>query len=43
MLRAVAATAPGQPSPTPIEQFLGAHPAALFRKDAQTKFGEFRP
>jgi catalase len=29
MLRAVAATAPGQPSPTPIEQFLGAHPSAL--------------
>lgn len=29
MLRAVAATAPGQPSPTPIEKFLGAHPAAL--------------
>jgi catalase len=29
MLRAIAATAPGQPSPTAIEQFMGAHPAAL--------------
>jgi catalase len=28
-LRAVAASAPGTPSPTPIEAFLGAHPAAL--------------
>jgi catalase len=28
-LRAVAATDPSKPSPTPIEQFLGAHPAAL--------------
>jgi len=28
-LRAVAASAPGTPSPTPIEQFLGGHPAAL--------------
>ena len=29
MLRAVAATSPGQASPTPIEQFVGTHPAAL--------------
>ncbi len=28
-LRALASTAPGAPSPTPIEQFLGTHPAAL--------------
>ena len=28
-LRAVAASGPGQPSPTPIEVFLGSHPAAL--------------
>lgn len=28
-LRAVAASAPGTPSPTPIEAFLGSHPAAL--------------
>ncbi len=28
-LRALAATAPGAPSPTPIEAFLGSHPAAL--------------
>jgi catalase len=28
-LRAVAATAPDAPSPTPIEVFLGSHPAAL--------------
>jgi catalase len=28
-LRAVAATAPDSPSPTPIEVFLGSHPAAL--------------
>lgn len=28
-LRAVAATAPSMPSPTPVEQFLGGHPAAL--------------
>lgn len=28
-LRAVAATDPSKPSPTPIEQFLGTHPAAL--------------
>ena len=28
-LRAIAASAPGAPSPTPIEQYLGAHPAAL--------------
>jgi catalase len=29
LLRALASTAPGMPSPTPIEQFLGSHPAAL--------------
>ena len=28
-LRAVAATDPSKPSPTPVEMFLGAHPAAL--------------
>jgi catalase len=28
-LRAVSASGPGAPKPTPIEQFLGAHPAAL--------------
>jgi len=28
-LQAVATTAPGAPSPTPIEKFLGTHPAAL--------------
>jgi catalase len=28
-LKALAATAPGAVSPTPLEQFLGAHPAAL--------------
>jgi catalase len=28
-LRAAAASGPGTPSPTPIEKFLGAHPAAL--------------
>ncbi len=28
-LRAVAATDPSKPSPTPIETFLGSHPAAL--------------
>lgn len=28
-LKAVAGSGPGVPSPTPIEQFLGAHPAAL--------------
>lgn len=28
-LRALAASAPGTPSPTPIEQFLGSHPTAL--------------
>ena len=28
-LRALAASGPGVPSPTPIEQFLGTHPAAL--------------
>jgi catalase len=28
-LRAAASSAPGAPSPTPIEQFLGSHPAAL--------------
>jgi catalase len=28
-LRAVASSGPGLPSPTPIEKFLGAHPAAL--------------
>lgn len=29
MLRAIAASPPGTPSPSPIEKFLGAHPAAL--------------
>ncbi len=29
MLRALAGSAPGMASPTPIEQFLGTHPAAL--------------
>ncbi|HUJ20419.1 MAG TPA: catalase family peroxidase [Bryobacteraceae bacterium] len=29
MLRAVAATDPSKPSPSPIEKFLGSHPAAL--------------
>jgi catalase len=29
LLRAVAATDPSKPSPTPVEIFLGAHPAAL--------------
>lgn len=29
LLRALASTAPGAPSPTPIEAFLGSHPAAL--------------
>ncbi len=29
LLRAIRASAPGMPSPTPIEQFLGTHPAAL--------------
>jgi len=28
-LRAIASTAPGAPSPTPVETFLGTHPAAL--------------
>lgn len=28
-LRAVAASGPGTPSPTPVERFLGAHPATL--------------
>jgi catalase len=29
LLRALAASGPGTPSPSPIEKFLGAHPAAL--------------
>jgi catalase len=29
LLKALATTAPGMPSPTPIEAFLGSHPAAL--------------
>jgi len=29
LLKAIASSAPGAPSPTPIEAFLGAHPAAL--------------
>jgi catalase len=29
LLRAVSASGPGAPKPTPIEKFLGAHPAAL--------------
>lgn len=28
-LQAIAASAPGTPSPTPVEKFLGSHPAAL--------------
>ncbi len=29
MLRAIAKSGPGVPKPTPVEQFLGSHPAAL--------------
>src|SRR6185369_11803026 len=29
LLRAIAASGPGQPSPSPIEKFLGSNPAAL--------------
>lgn len=43
-LRAVAASAPGGPSPSPVERFLGSHPAALAfvqaPKPAPTSFAQ---